>query len=164
LAGSPAIDHGSNPGGLTSEQRGFPLLRSSGAGVDIGAFEVQPNPGPTAQAIQAAVQAVGLLQSLGARLAAFAFGDVNGDFVSDIVLALRLRNNKVLLATLDGVSGKILGVFQPFAVPLRVGAKVRLLMLTLVADAALEIGLIVTPGGPGVPLVSAFTMTGMRVL
>ncbi len=39
LVGSPAIDTGSNPNSLTTDQRGF--SRSNGAGVDIGAFENQ---------------------------------------------------------------------------------------------------------------------------
>ncbi|MGL6076032.1 MAG: beta strand repeat-containing protein [Fimbriiglobus sp.] len=41
-ATSPAIDTGSNPApATTSDGRGGPFLRSSGAGVDIGAYEVQ---------------------------------------------------------------------------------------------------------------------------
>ena len=38
-AGSPAIDAGANPDGLTTDQRG--LSRTVGAGTDIGSFEVQ---------------------------------------------------------------------------------------------------------------------------
>ena len=53
LPGSPAIDAGDpslavdaqgNP--LPTDQRGAPFVRSYGAGVDIGAFEVQPPPPP----------------------------------------------------------------------------------------------------------------------
>lgn len=40
--GSPAIDAGSNPAGLTHDQRGGAFVRAYGGGVDIGAFEVQP--------------------------------------------------------------------------------------------------------------------------
>lgn len=40
--GSPAIDAGTNPTGLTSDQRGGVFVRAYGSGVDIGAFEVQP--------------------------------------------------------------------------------------------------------------------------
>lgn len=40
--GSPAIDAGSNPGGLTGDQRGGDYVRAYGEGVDIGAFELQP--------------------------------------------------------------------------------------------------------------------------
>ncbi|MBZ0173327.1 MAG: hypothetical protein K8E66_13160, partial [Phycisphaerales bacterium] len=40
LVGSPALDMGSNTQSLAIDQRGF--SRSSGAGVDIGAFEQQP--------------------------------------------------------------------------------------------------------------------------
>jgi CSLREA domain-containing protein len=41
LIGSPAIDAGSNPNSLTTDQRGF--ARTSGSATDIGAFERQPS-------------------------------------------------------------------------------------------------------------------------
>jgi hypothetical protein len=41
---SPAIDRGGPPGTLTSDQRGFPFVRSSGAAPDMGAYELQPPP------------------------------------------------------------------------------------------------------------------------
>jgi hypothetical protein len=52
---SPAINQGSNPGSLTTDQRGTGFARTSGTGTDIGAFEVQvpsvtgvsPQSGPT---------------------------------------------------------------------------------------------------------------------
>jgi hypothetical protein len=164
LAGSPALDKGFDSVGLASDQRGIPFLRLSGVAADIGAFEVQPNPQPTAQAFQAAIQAVTLLEPSGARLAAVAFGDVNGDNANDIVLAFRLRSNKLLIATFEGVSGKIVGVFQPFTAAAPSGARVQLVPINLNADPALEIGLVVSPGGFGVPRISAFTMTGARIL
>ncbi len=40
LTGSPAIDKGSNPNSLTTDQRGAGFARVSGLGADIGAFEV----------------------------------------------------------------------------------------------------------------------------
>jgi hypothetical protein len=40
-AASPAIDSGSNPGNLTTDQRGGAFARVSGSAADIGAFEVQ---------------------------------------------------------------------------------------------------------------------------
>ncbi len=43
-AASPAIDQGSNPDGLLSDQRGDPYLREWGGAPDIGAFELQPPP------------------------------------------------------------------------------------------------------------------------
>jgi hypothetical protein len=159
LPGSLAINNGSDLAGLAADQRGFPFLRLSGAGVDIGAFETQPTPQPTAQALQAAIQ---VLQSVGGRLAAVAFGDMNGDFVNDIVLAVWLRNNRLVIVTFDGVSGKIVGVVTPFRNAVGADARVQLLTLNLNADPMLEIGLIITPGAPGVPRVSAFTATGMR--
>ncbi|MEP7011816.1 MAG: right-handed parallel beta-helix repeat-containing protein [Acidobacteriota bacterium] len=42
LAASPAINAGSSPGSLTTDQRGPGFARSVGLGTDIGAFEVQP--------------------------------------------------------------------------------------------------------------------------
>ena len=164
LAGSPALNAGFDSVGLASDQRGIPFLRLFGTGVEIGAFEAQPNPQPTAQAFQAAIQAVTLLEPSGARLAAVAFGDVNGDNVSDIVLAFRLRSNKLLLATFEGVSGKVVGAFQPFAAAAPSGAHVQLVPINLNADTALEIGLVVTPAGLGVPHISAFTVAGARAL
>jgi Right handed beta helix region len=164
LTGSPALNKGFDSVGLASDQRGIPFLRLSGVAVDIGAVEVQPNPQPTAQAFQAAVQAITLVEPSGFRLAAFAIGDVSGDFVSDIVLAFRLRNNKLLIATFDGVNGKIVGVFQPFPAAPDPGARVKLVTVNLNSDPALEIGIIVTPGSFAVPHISAFTVTGSRIL
>src|SRR5262245_32271627 len=43
---SPAINKGSNPEGLTTDQRGAPFVRVFGDAADIGAFEVQPPPAP----------------------------------------------------------------------------------------------------------------------
>jgi hypothetical protein len=163
LAGSLALNNGADSVGLASDQRGAPFVRLFGAGVDIGAFEVQPNPAPTSQAIQAAVQVLTLLQPTGARLAGFATGDINGDNVNDVVVALRLRNGRLLVASFDGAGGKIVGVFQPFRNALSAGARVQLVTLNLNADPALEIALIVTPGGVGVPHISAFTGTGTRI-
>jgi hypothetical protein len=164
LAGSPAIHHGSNPLGLTTDQRGFGFTRVAGSAADIGAFEVQAPMPATDQAIRAAVQSIRALQPAGASLAAFAFGDVNGDFVNDIVLALRLRNHKLLIATFDGIDGHIRAVFQPFTAPLRTEAKVRLMLVDVSADPGAEIVLLINGGGPGVPRLSVFTESGTRVL
>ncbi|MEM7772768.1 MAG: right-handed parallel beta-helix repeat-containing protein [Cyanobacteria bacterium P01_A01_bin.37] len=46
--GSPAINTGSNPDGLVSDQRGDGFSRVFGGRADIGAFEVQPTPPPSA--------------------------------------------------------------------------------------------------------------------
>ncbi|MGL6340801.1 MAG: DUF4347 domain-containing protein, partial [Waterburya sp.] len=45
LADSPAIDAGSNPNNLTTDQRGEGFNRTVGNGTDIGAFEVQDDGG-----------------------------------------------------------------------------------------------------------------------
>jgi CSLREA domain-containing protein len=45
LAGSPAIDAGSNPNNLATDQRGEGFNRTVGNGTDIGAFEVQDGGG-----------------------------------------------------------------------------------------------------------------------
>ena len=42
LRGSPAIDHGANPLGVTADQRGGGFTRLVGAAVDIGAYEYRP--------------------------------------------------------------------------------------------------------------------------
>jgi predicted outer membrane repeat protein len=49
LPGSPALDAGSNPQGLTFDQRGPGFPRTFGAAPDIGAFEVRPGSNPHAQ-------------------------------------------------------------------------------------------------------------------
>ena len=40
---SPALDHGNRLAGLNFDQRGVGFPRLTGAGVDIGAFELQPS-------------------------------------------------------------------------------------------------------------------------
>src|SRR5262245_56879321 len=44
LPGSPALEHGANPAGLTTDQRGVGFPRVLGAAADIGAFEGTPPP------------------------------------------------------------------------------------------------------------------------
>src|SRR5262249_13537955 len=46
LAGSPAIDAGSNPAMLTNDQRGSGFVREYGSAADIGAYEDQPGTAP----------------------------------------------------------------------------------------------------------------------
>src|SRR5262249_44863487 len=46
LAGSQCIDAGSNPAGLSNDQRGLGLARVDGSGADMGAFEIQPGGAP----------------------------------------------------------------------------------------------------------------------
>jgi hypothetical protein len=166
LPGSPAINHGANPAGLTFDQRGSPFLRAFGGGVDIGAFELilDAPVSPTAQSVRAAVQVIQSLQRSGVRLAAVAFPDLSGDFVSDIVVALKLKTGRLLVVSLDGFAGRILGAFVPFPAPLQPGARLRLLTADLNGDGVREVALLVTGGGPGVPRLSAFTVTGRRLL
>ncbi|NEO69735.1 choice-of-anchor Q domain-containing protein [Moorena sp. SIO3H5] len=61
--GSPAIDAGSNPNGLTTDQRGAGFARVVGGTPDIGAFEVQPVTPPVdpPQVILPAVISIGIL-------------------------------------------------------------------------------------------------------
>jgi len=49
VAGGPAIDAGSNPLALTTDQRGPGYARVIGAAADIGAYEFNPVPAPTLQ-------------------------------------------------------------------------------------------------------------------
>jgi parallel beta-helix repeat protein/predicted outer membrane repeat protein len=166
LPGSPAINHGANAAGLASDQRGSRFLRVFGRGVDIGAFELimdAPVP-PAAQSLQAAVRAIQSLQPSGARLAAAAFADLSGDFVNDIVVALKLKNGKLLVVSFDGFNGHILNAFVPFPAKFQAGARVQLLTADLNGDGSPEVVLLVSGGGPGVPRLSAFTPAGRRVL
>src|SRR5262249_49949115 len=52
LAGSPALNVGSNPNALSYDQRGVGFPRVSGTGPDIGAFELQQSTPPTVSSIQ----------------------------------------------------------------------------------------------------------------
>ncbi|MFL5329378.1 MAG: beta strand repeat-containing protein [Gemmataceae bacterium] len=53
LAGSPALNTGSNPDALTTDQRGTGFARTSGSGTDMGAFEAQvaTAPAPTVSSV-----------------------------------------------------------------------------------------------------------------
>jgi hypothetical protein len=173
-ASSPARDHGANFAGQAFDQRGAPFVRTIGAATDIGAFEFQspgggPPPGPFLQdptplAFQTAAQIVQTLQRGGTKLLAFAIGETNGDLRRDIVLAFRLRNGHLLIATLSGVDGGVLGVFQPFTRPLASTARVQLVLINLDANPPLDIGVIINGGGTGIPKVSAYTITGTKLL
>jgi len=166
LPGSPAIDHGSNPAGLTFDQRGPGFARSTGAGVDIGAFELfMPVAAPpTAQGFQAAFGMVQSLQATGAHFVAVAFADLSDDFVKDIVVALKLKNGRLVVVSFDGFSGRMVSAFVPFPAPLKTTARVQLLTADLNGDGALEFALLISNGGTGVPRLSAFTAAGRRVL
>jgi hypothetical protein len=166
LPGSPAIGHGANPAGLSTDQRGSQFLRAFGRGVDIGAFElvIDAPMRPAAQSIQAAVQAIQFLQPSGAHLAAAAFADLSGDFVTDIVLAIKLKSGKLLVVSFDGFSGQILSAFLPFPARLQAGARVQLLTLQLGPDPGFEVILLINQGGPNVPRVSVFSEAGTRLL
>ena len=52
LTGSPAINQGSNPAGLSNDQRGIGFARKGGSAEDIGSFEVQPPAQPTITGVQ----------------------------------------------------------------------------------------------------------------
>jgi len=164
LAGSPAINAGSNTNALAADQRGPGFLRAAGASVDIGAFEVQSVLPFTDQALHTATQLIQFLQLSGTRLMGAAFGDVNNDSTNDLALVFRRRSGRLLVVTLNGANGQTLAVFTPFPAKLSASARLRLVMLDLIGDAAAEIALLVTNGGPGVPRISVFGGTGVRIL
>lgn len=63
--GSPAVDSGSNPGGLASDQRGGPFARVYGGAADIGAYEWQPAAAPPPKPVPAfSVWAAAMLTAL----------------------------------------------------------------------------------------------------
>jgi hypothetical protein len=171
LASSPAIDHGSNPGGFATDQRGAPFARLVGAGVDIGAFEFEPPAvqpplppsGPSPQALAAAMNFLTEFKSAGSP-AGFAIGDAAGDGTADIVMAFRLKSGKLAIITFGGTDGHIAGLFFPFQGPLARSSRVRIVLVNLNASPAKGIGLVVSGGGPGVPHVSIFKPDGARVL
>ena len=119
---------------------------------------------PAPQALRTAAQIVQTLQRGGTKLAGFAFGETNGDATKDLVLAFRQRSGKLLVATLDGLSGGVLGAFQPFSRPIAKSAQVKAVLVNLDPDTALEIGVLIDGGGTGIPRVSAFDVTGSRLL
>jgi hypothetical protein len=105
-----------------------------------------------------------MLQPSGVRLVAVAFADLNGDFASDLFIALKLKNGRLLMVTLNGTDGRLLSAFVPFSAPLKAGARVQLLTPDLNGDGAPEIALFISNGGLGVPRLSAFTAGGRRLL
>jgi hypothetical protein len=67
--------------------------------------------GPTAQAVQAAVQVIQFLHTFGGRVAGAAFADLSGDNANDIALVFKRKCGKLLVVTLDRTDGRILGAF-----------------------------------------------------
>jgi hypothetical protein len=117
LPGSPALNTGSNPDGLSTDQRGYGP-RNAGGGVDIGAFQlgarpVPPSPPPAPVVHGVAPRVVSahhprLLEVFDAqtgalRFAVYPFGkgfggnfsvataDINGDGFADVIVTTVLR-------------------------------------------------------------------------
>ncbi len=97
VAGSPAIDRGINPNNHANEQRGVGFARHSGAGVDIGAFEVQLDsgidvlPDPCADPDSATPNVL----------------VITGRSVRDVVTVARSTDGLSLIVTLNGVAETI---------------------------------------------------------
>jgi VCBS repeat-containing protein len=81
LPGSPAIDAGSNPDSLTTDQRGTGFARVVGTAADIGAFEVQPAP-CTGLSFATAVN-----YPAGSNPPSVTTGDFDGDGKTDLAVA-----------------------------------------------------------------------------
>jgi hypothetical protein len=117
LPGSPALNTGSNPDGLATDQRGFGP-RNAGGGVDIGAFQlgampVPPSPPPAPVVHGGAPRVVNVhrhrllevfdAQTGALRFAVYPFGkgfggnysvataDVNGDGFADVIATRVIR-------------------------------------------------------------------------
>ncbi len=136
LAGSPAINAGSNPLNLTTDQRGSGFARSNGT-TDIGAFEVQPTTPPPPPAVVSTFRtAVGsgsgqasvvkVYDPAGAQVFTLnpyeatytggvnvATGDLNGDGVEDIVTGA-LSGGGPRVVVFDGATGAVLRSFFAF--------------------------------------------------
>jgi hypothetical protein len=118
--GSPAINRGSNPDGLTTDQRGFGP-RDAGGGVDIGAFQLgatpvgsSPPPAPVVHGVTTRVIKVKrhqLLEVFDAQTGAFRFtvypfgsgfrgnfsvttANVNGDGFADVLVTTTIRQGR----------------------------------------------------------------------
>jgi hypothetical protein len=74
LAGSPAIDKGSNPAGLTTDQRGSGFNRTINGATDIGAYEFQPSATTTTLVSSLNPSAVGQSVTFTATVTAIAPG------------------------------------------------------------------------------------------
>ncbi len=127
LAGSPAINGGSNLSGLSTDQRGNGFYRTFGGGTDIGAFEFQTAYVPLIAAGSASGPAqLRVLNSDGTvkfeNLNPFpgfdgivytATGDFNGDRVDDIVVGAGVGGGPHI-KVFDGVTGAEIASFFAF--------------------------------------------------
>ena len=138
LPGSPAIDAGANPLGLTSDQRGY-SPRVVGAAADIGAYELGANapqgggrwrwwryrPGatsrPRSSRSRATKRSASLDPATGAlKFIVFPFGkayrgrfvistaDVNGDGIEDLIVRRPRGHHKFVTKIFSGLNGSIL--------------------------------------------------------
>jgi hypothetical protein len=100
LAGSPAIDAGSNPSALTTDQRGTGFGRVVGTAADIGSFEIQP-------ACAGLSFAPAVIYAVGNAPRSVATADFNGDGKTDLAVANRDSDNISIL------TGNGDGTFEP---------------------------------------------------
>ncbi len=116
--GSPAISAGSNPAGLTTDQRGAGFARPFGGATDIGAFEFQGsprvlgvavNPGQTNVVQRSRVTALAVTFSTQVTFAgnvadAFGLSRIGGAAVGGFTATANVVNN-VTVVTLAGFTG-----------------------------------------------------------
>jgi hypothetical protein len=129
LPGSPALNHGANPFGLATDQRG--QARVSGGQADIGAFELgatplRPSPGPMqvhgVMPLVVKLKGHRLLKVLDAQTGALRFAinpfgkgfpgnfvvataDVNSDGFADVLVTARLRPRHFVTRIFSGLNG-----------------------------------------------------------
>jgi len=125
-AGSPAIDIGSNPQGLSFDQRGSGFARVLGAGVDIGAFEATPPepPPPTTTG------------SIGFGAATFSGSEGGGPVTITLVRSGGSAGSLTVDLNATGGSGDFSGV--PTTVTFADGQTTASVPLPIVDDALVE--------------------------
>src|SRR5262249_57371095 len=105
LAGSPALDKGSNLAGLSSDQRGPGFARVKGTAADIGAFEADPRAADTLPRSGGTAMLLHPFAGRTGKKRLVARGDVTGDGAAELFLVLPRPGRPVVRVT-DGATAR----------------------------------------------------------